>query len=84
MAASKGLRVLVRSFDLEIDHRGDFADTSTLHSLLSLTKQGYIEVWLGGPPSPTVSVGLFEALAGDLLFVGFRDCLLWAERPFGE
>ena len=36
---------------------------------------GYIDVWLGGPPSPTVSAAIFEPLAGDPLFVGSRVCL---------
>ena len=75
-----GLAVLVFSFDLGADGIWDFADSMVFHCLLSLTEQGFIDIWLGGPPCSTVSAARFLALPGGprpvrsrLHFWGLRD-----------
>jgi hypothetical protein len=52
---SDHMKVLIVSIDLSTDARWDLAYLPTFHTLLSLTEQGFIDLWLGGPPCATVS-----------------------------
>jgi hypothetical protein len=53
--ATDHIKVLIVSIDLATDARWELAYLPSFHTLLSLTEQGFIDVWLGGPPSATVS-----------------------------
>ena len=46
---------LIFSLDLATDHRWDLANVRTFMLLLALTEQGFIDIWVGGPPCSTVS-----------------------------
>ena len=61
---SDQLAMLVFSFDLGADSIWDFSDPNVIHLLLSLTEQGFIDIWFGGPPCATVSAARFLKLPG--------------------
>ena len=63
-AIRDGFKLLVFSFDLGADGIWDFSEPKVFHILLSLTEQGFIDIWFGGPPCSTVSAACFVYFPG--------------------
>ena len=56
--------MMIVSMDVDLDSDWDLANAKTFHTLLSLSEQGFIDIWGGGPPGSTVSATRFSDLPG--------------------
>ena len=72
-ALKDNIVIKVFSFDLATDSTWDLGDMNVFHALLSLTEQGYIDIWFGGPPCSTVSSARFLEIPGGPRPVRSRD-----------
>ena len=64
MMRRQGLELLMLSVDLAEDPLWDFRNPATFHSLMQLTEEGLIDLWLGGPPCSTVARSRHVKLKG--------------------
>ena len=64
MMRERGLELLMLSVDLAEDPLWDFRNPATFHSIMQLTEEGLIDLWLGGPPCSTVARSRHVKLRG--------------------